>query len=152
MKQEDKEPIDNILYAAACGIKNTKIMTQEDKQLLLKDLSARLPYDVKCKVNFDDGTSDVMKLSQFPDGLGIWGFYEDGCCGRTDNFKPYLRPMSSMTEEEQQEYYDLTHQEGDDVWAKCLFDKMVDFCNKRHLDYRGLIEKGLALEAPKDMY
>ena len=60
--------------------------------------------------------------------------------------------MSSMTEAEKQKYYDLTHQEDDDVWAKCLFDKMVDFCNERHLDFRDLIPMGLALEAPEDMY
>lgn len=160
MKQEDKEPIDNILYAAACGIKNTKIMTQEDKQLLLKDLSARLPYDVKCKVNFDDGTSDVMKLSQFPDGLGIWGFYKEGCCGRTDNFKPYLRPMSSMTKEEKEEIRQQFCYEWEESVIELMYysikiedtDCFIDWFLKHHFDFRGLIEKGLALEAPDNMY
>lgn len=148
MTQENKEPIDNILYAAACGIKNTKIMTQEDKQLLLKDLSARLPYGVKCKVNFDDGTSDVMKLSQFPDGLGIWGFYKEGCCGRTNNFKPYLRSMSSMTEEEKNEYFGRTMT----IDIVETSQQVIDWLLAHHFDYRGLIPMGLALEAPEGMY
>ena len=119
-------------------------MTQEQKQLLLKDLSARLPYGVIYHRN--DGANIELREVDI----------KNGTLNYTDNIvvrecKPYLRPMSSMTEEEQQEYYDLTHQEGDDVWAKCLFDKMADFCNERHLDYRGLIP-GLALEAPEGMY
>ena len=124
-------------------------MTQEEKQLLLKDLCARLPYGVKCKVNFDDGTSDVMKLSQLPDGLGMWGFCKDGCYGRSDNFKPYLRPMSSMTEEEYTEF-------GYDTLRYTMQD--IDWLNAHHFDYRGLIKKrgwseeGLALEAPEGMY
>ena len=122
-------------------------MTQEEKQLLLKDLCARLPYGVKveltkykkkCLLCGIDG-EDLYLNIDYPVYLG-------------DSIKPYLRSMSSMTEEEEQKYYDLTHQEDDDVWGKCLFDKMVDFCNERHLDYRGLIEKGLALEAPEGMY
>ena len=124
-------------------------MTQEDIQLLFKDLCARLPYGVKCKVNFDDGTSDVMKLSQFPDGLGIWGFYEDGCYGRTDNFKPYLRPMSSMTDEESRELYAIRRSTQ---MTYSVEPKELDYLNAHHFDYRGLIEKGLALKAPKDMY
>lgn len=127
-------------------------MTEEDKQLLFKDLSARLPYGVKCKVNFDDGTSDVMKLSQFPDGLGIWGFYKDGCYGRTDNFKPYLRPMSSMTEEEEDEYQKCGFDDIAEAGEIIVPAHRIDFLNAHYIDYRGLIEKGLALEAPKDMY
>jgi len=117
-------------------------MTQEEKQLLLKDLSARLPYNVKCRVIWDDTSDRILTPVE------LFGFEMNAI----SEIKPYLRPMSSMTEEEKQEYYDLTHQENDDIWAKCLFDKMADFCNERHLDYRGLIEKGLALEAPEDMY
>ena len=135
-------------------------MTQEEKQLLLKDLCARIPYGVKCKVNFDDGTSDVMKLSQFPDGLGMWGFCKDGCYGRTDDFKPYLRSMSSMTEEEAIKYITLTHYNTDDNGKpyRELTINALDWLNEHHFDYRGLIEKrgrfeeGLAFEAPEGMY
>lgn len=122
-------------------------MTTEERQLLIKDLCARLPY----------GVIQVFEDNEYPP-CAIIGYDgndfidEEGWSHGIGEFKSYLRPMSSMTEEEQQKYYDLTHQEDDDIWGKCLFDKMVDFCNENHLDYRGLIEKGLALEAPKDMY
>ena len=118
-------------------------MEQSDKILLIKDLSARLFYGVLCKVTFDDGTSDVMKLSQFPDRFGIWGFCKEGYYGRSDNFIPYLRPMSSMTEEEYQEF-------GYDVLR--YTPREFDWLNAHHFDYRGLIEKGLAIEAPEGMY
>ena len=133
-------------------------MTEEDKQLLLKDLSARLPYGVKCKVNFDDGTSDVMKLSQFPDGLGIWGFYKDGCYRRSDNFKPYLRPiLSSITYEERKEsaQFELDYLGPLGYnWNLLISNSsaLLDWLNAHHFDYRGVIEKGLALEAPRNMY
>ena len=119
-------------------------MTENEKQLLLKDLCGRLPYGVMCRLSAKGADISITEKLEF-------GGLEHFIYGTMD-VKPYLRPISSMTKEEQQKYYDLTHQEEDDVWAKCLFDKMTDFCNERHLDYRGLIEKGLALEAPKDMY
>ncbi len=134
-------------------------MTKEEKQTLLRDLCARLPYGVKCRASYNKfpttlvdvnvGTNDgddffVVTVKLEKTGLNSPSLIED--------IRPYLRPMSSMTEEEKQKYYDLTHQEEDDVWAKCLFDKMADFCNERHLDYRGLIPMGLALEAPPEMY
>lgn len=59
-----------------------------------------------------------------------------------EEVKPYLRPMSSMTEEE----FEFVHNGHIEFWAR------EDYCDKRHLDYRGLIPMGLALEAPKDMY
>ena len=107
----------------------------------MRDLCARLPYGVKVKFG-----NDVIPSPLTPHLLDNYWYTVD------IYLKPYLRPMSSMTEEEQQKYYDLTHQEDDDIWAKCLFDKMVDFCNEKHLDYRGLIPQGLALEATKGMY
>lgn len=126
-------------------------MTDEEKQLLLKDLCGRLPhilwvrYEDKNYLVTGYGHGRVSLLpSIFSSAIGP--------CPLVEEVKLYLCPMSSMTKEEKQKYYDLTHQEDDDVWAKCLFNKMVDFCNERHLDYRGLIEKGLALEAPEDMY
>lgn len=121
-------------------------MTKEEKQLLLKDLCARLPYGVKAQITSDGGMMEASYDMTLDCEL-LNDLIENG-----DDFKPYLRPMSSMTEDEQQKYYDLTHQEEDDIWGKCLFDKMVDFCNENHLDYRGLIEKGLALAAPENMY
>lgn len=109
-------------------------MTNEEKQLLLKDLCARLPYDVKVK---SSRRQIVVTLS-----LDIMTDFHLGC-----TVKPYLRQMSSMTEEEEKEYENCF--QGDDTTAATL---LVDFYNKRHFDYRGLIKMGLALEAPDGMY
>ena len=121
-------------------------MTKEEKELLLKDLCARLPYEVKCLVSFDDGTKRIMTLKTgLPNSFGRWDFYNENCSGCSNNFKPYLRPMSSMTEEEKAQ----TRYMND--W-ECTEWEMCDYLNSRHLDYRGLIPKGLALEATEDMY
>ena len=121
----------------------------KDKELLLKDLAARLPYGVICKMN-NDGLEVVEQLKpigylQFTEG-------EITCI-------PYLRPMSSMTEEERnyiQECIDIVSDENyEDGYSPSAWSSMTDFtdyCNSRHLDYRNLIGEGLALEAPSDMY
>lgn len=118
-------------------------MTKEEKQLLLKDLCVRLPYGVK--VHIHDLNVDDYDRNLVPEDISLFEIYRIG-------IKPYLRSMSSMTEEERQQYWDLCYQDQDDIWGKCRFDRIVDFCLERHLDYRSLIEKGLALEAKKWMY
>ncbi len=116
-------------------------MKQEDKELLLKDLCARLPYGVKCQfedtIRITDGESDPFYdyiLSAWHLDLFI----------KNKNFyiKPYLRPMSSMTEEEKREY-NLTK-------TLSIVDyptlESLDWLIANHFDYRGLIPKGLAIE------
>ena len=119
-------------------------MTQEDKQLLLKDLSTRLPYGVICEFS-NDKVSVTAKL-----GLGGLEEFIYG----TD-VKPYLRPMSSMTEEEANEVSGkIIHSNINSrgfVWVEDC-STYIDWLNFHHFDYRGLIDKGLALEAPKGMY
>lgn len=116
-------------------------MTQEDKQLLLKDLSTRLPYGVICEFSNDK----VLVTAK----LGLGGL-EEFIYG-TD-VKPYLRPMLSMTEEEQEEF-DKWHEELEEGRIKdWKYAEYNDWLNAHHFDYRGLIEKGLALEAPEGMY
>lgn len=137
-------------------------MTKEEKELLFKDLSARLPYGVLCDFAYNIGHPQKLLSISLNEKYQIRLDSDEYVFGSGKSYgpsvmmiqdcKPYLRPMTSMTEEEEQEYYDLTHQDEDDIWGKCLFDKMTDFCNQRHLDYRGLIPMGLALEAPEDMY
>ena len=125
-------------------------MTQEDKELLLKDLSARLPYKCKCKAS--KGITHWHKLTLNPETIDkiIDDYY--------DEIKPYLRPMSSMTEEEENEFISLNA-----IPSPCQLPNhtrmnwysnatMLDWLNAHHFDYRGLIEKGLALEAPEGMY
>ena len=141
-------------------------MTKEDKKLLLKDLSARLSYGVMCQV--DDGAAglndgklieiDISKELVRFDVDYYWDAY-------IDDVKPYLRPMSSMTDEELIEFLEIrgkninseelrTFREGETAIVSILplYSKHIDWLNAHHFDYRGLIEKGLALEAPKKVY
>ena len=78
---------------------------------------------------------------------------------KLDDIKPYLRPMKSMTDEEKDDVEMYMSQVADeyynDWYSPNAWDAMrefVDYCNKRHLDFRGLIWKGLALEASEGMY
>jgi len=125
-------------------------MTKEDKDLLLKDLCARLPYGVivSCAegtvmgVHWNKVKLDASLLFEFQDNDAL------------SNVKPYLRPISSMTEEEEIEY-DATFATiklADGHYDSTMTYKSFDFLNARHFDYRGFIEKGLALEAPEGMY
>ena len=115
-------------------------MKQEDKELLLKDLCARLPYGVKINVNGEEDT--LLELGV--DTGWVNASYD------IDDVKPYLRPMSSMTEEEKEEYEVLV--DCSDYTYFNTSDKVIDWLNAHHFDYRGLIEKGLALEAEEGMY
>ncbi len=125
-------------------------MKQEKKELLLKDLCSRLPYKVKCLVIFDDGTKEIMTpKTGLPNSFGRWDFYNENCSGCSNNFKPYLRPLSSMTEEELNEYENFITNEKDDQIRFC--NELV-FYNSHHFDYRGLISMGLALPATEGMY
>ena len=117
-------------------------MTQEEKQLLFKDLCARLPYGVIVHRYSDNCYSDKCDISiDNVDDFVYFLEYSEG-----EEFKPYLRPMSSMTEEERIKYESL---------YDCIDEgliKVFDWLNAHHFDYRSLIEKGLALEAPDGMY
>ena len=140
-------------------------MTQEEKQLLIKDLSARLLYGVICACGFHNGHVQQKKL------LKIMSYTTHPYCVELDNgeympsaymlddIKPYLRPMSSMTEEECMELSKMIPCETD-AWKYIKTPvplyianvEQFDFFNSHHLDWRGLINKGLALKASEDMY
>ena len=125
-------------------------MTQEEKQLLLKDLCARLPYGVYVDIYSWQKDSPKLLVECIPEYVGE-EIVVKNIVGRhpIKEVKPYLRPMSSMTKEEQKEWIHLrTEVEKYTVG----YDAVVDFYNSHHLDYRGLIYDGLALEAPADMY
>ena len=142
-------------------------MTQEDKQLLLKDLSARLPYGVKCivtKSRTEEGQKgDVGKIGWVSlEGVDCIGDREP-FFSEFGNFKPYLIPLSSMTEEQKKYITDrwgINNEFDFEInpdWGEYFVElgdivDFIDWLNKNHFDYRGLIEKGLAIEAPKDMY
>ena len=119
-------------------------MTQNEKDLLLKDLCSRLPYGVMAKLG-DSNPSKITNITQCIDSDSNSWFIEsegesDGMMCEIDNVKPYLFPISSMTEEQKLEYYGTFSLSGD-------ISGSIDFYNKHHLDYRGLIPKGLAEDA-----
>ena len=146
-------------------------MTQEDKELLIKDLSARLHYGVKCHFKYGSAEGDVT-LGCIDNNVAR---FEYGWYGRfhvnidADYIKPYLRPMSSMTEEENTIFNNISnkgrgYEEDENGWVRCDSvhtkwgvwpdgcAKLLDYLNSIHVDYRCLIEKGLAIEAPEGMY
>ena len=115
-------------------------MTQENKELLLKDLCARLPYGVIVNV---DGISNVR--------LDSVSWYEEVSVNDSSTnlyhiseVKPYLFPLSSMTDEQEAEYNNLNSYE-----LGCFphTEEALDYLIKNHFDYRGLIELGLATDA-----
>ena len=114
-------------------------MTQADKKLLLKDLCARLPYGVKIQVPYEDGSGyfDETVWEVNNDGP----FHVNGWGIEYEYVKPYLFPLSSMTEEQKEERKGYTIVGGG--WTNDGFD----WLNKNHFDYRGLIPKGLAIDA-----
>lgn len=123
-------------------------MTQEEKELLLQDLCGRLLYEVFVEYDYGDGVKRATKFHGNYLYLMMIGKLQ------WKDFKPYLRPMSSMTEDERKEYELLANH--------CIVTSigfihleaalLIDWLNKNYFDYRGLIPMGLALEAPKDMY
>ena len=125
-------------------------MTQKDKELLLKDLCARLPYGVKglhrgqVHELFTIDGREVNSACIQVDGYDAWF--------SVDTFKPYLRPMSSMTKEEEDEYMIARQKDIAEAYIHATPQNAIDWLNAHHFDYRGLIEKGLALEAPEGMY
>ena len=114
-------------------------MTKEDKELLLKDLCARLLYNVK--VLYNNKVFNVDYIS---------AIYEEIKLDIPDNYtinisevKPYLFPLSSMTEEQKSQYnFYLTR-----IVSAYDASLLIDWLNKNYFDYRGLIKKGLAIDA-----
>lgn len=125
-------------------------MTQEEKNLLLKDLCARLPYGVKFQ-------SENIETALFVDTSDdeVW---INGTC--IDDFKPFLFPLSSMTDKELIEFLKIRglnlnsdelktfrNREIAIVTTLSLYSRHIDWLNKHHFDYRGLIPMGLAIDA-----
>ena len=128
-------------------------MTQEEKDLLLKDLCSRLSYDVK--LSYRCNHTHVLRAIH-KSGLIVINDTATNITTTTDveNIKPYLFPLSSMTEEQKKEYdkiiyrsIELHHREYSDIVEIDLFDNLQEFYHKNHLDYRGLIPLGLANDA-----
>lgn len=131
-------------------------MTQKEKNLLLKDLCARVPYGVRCSFGVDDAIYEICGINPT-------------CCGTSEiqathvkssingdftlsSCKPYLLPLSSMTEEQKEEHQDLINNHYNFDANGNVFT-LQDFYCKYHFDYRGLIPMGLAIDATdKNIY
>ena len=129
-------------------------MTREEKELLLKDLCERLPYGVKAKVlvedilRYDYSSEEggfINGIENINNGLFVIQCREDSYVLSYDEFKPYLRPMSSMTDSEAIEWHKTTF--GQRWITEDNIERCIDWLNAHHFDFRGLIEKGLALDA-----
>ena len=125
-------------------------MTQEDKELLLKDLCARLPYGVKIEIthwrNRDKGMIDSKIF------LPLDINKASVLIKPTSDIRPYLFPLSSMTDEQKKELEDTLIKMNlkalsDEINSEDIAAYEIDFYNKHHIDYRGLIPKGLAIDA-----
>ena len=136
-------------------------MTEQEKELLVKDLCARLPYGIMCRIDHDpEGEYDIIIdderfiddriVSVCHENEQIFVYDDEDYPYSPEEIRPYLRQLSSMTEEEKKQYQALT------PIVEVVFEddasRLVDWLNAHHFDYRGLIKKGLALEAPEGMY
>ena len=135
-------------------------MTQEDKELLLKDLCARLPYKTLISIDGDDNRYRLEEICHAIIGIDTYKTTVENC--NIEQVKPYLFPLSSMTEEIMDEIYNNTgvYDIGIDspvhIEVGTTFEdltKTPDILHKHHIDYRGLIPKGLAIDATgKNIY
>ena len=139
----------------------------QNKELLLRDLCARLPYKVKIKFVFNKDIEKINNLIYVSDNEQ--SYIHNSCMILTednikyvfndwlDECKPYLRPLSSMTEEEVKEFYEVECMNSKVGYIKPTLNwhftiKGIDWLLKHHFDFRGLIPMGLALVAPEEMY
>ena len=150
-------------------------MTQEEKELLLRDLCARLPYGVKCQIDYDNEEDTDLGIERYRDDRIVSvcieteeiGLYEASEYFYPEYVKPYLFPLSSITKEMMEEpniygffkYRDtianVGHLESKNGVSEEIYtyidiesvSVLIEFFHSHHIDYRGLIEKGLAIDA-----
>ena len=118
-------------------------MTQEEKDLLLKDLCARLPYGVKfLRESWNYEWDQEMSVIEVLEDIDKDGYINNTKVYKVEDVKPFLFPLSSMTEEQKS------------ILSLCnafieprSIELKLNFYNEQHIDYRGLIKKGLAIDA-----
>lgn len=131
-------------------------MTKEEKDLLIKDLSARLPYGVKIHIlswnedmmEFEDKADELYSINKDEYIRTVNEDYEF----EINDIKPYLLPLSSMTEEEKEEYRNIDNRSYSCPidYAHIPSSDRIDWLNKKMFDYRGLIPMGLAIAVTKE--
>lgn len=117
-------------------------MTKEEKQLLLKDICERLPYGIKVCYRISDKDNPIIETLSGH----MLDYFNENCIVEV---KPYLRQMSSMTDDEKETFQMFFNEDG---LLNTSIDTYVDWLLEGHFDFRGLIPKGLALEATEQMY
>lgn len=133
-----------------------QLMTKEEKEILLRDLGTRIGTDTKLSIDSMNGLyslhliGETMITVKHISSSKLYYF-------PIAEVKPFLRPLSNMTDEEREEFRSrdgvMSYSPQHDSWALCAFAATAfDWLGENHFDYRGLIEKGLALEAPEGMY
>ena len=126
-------------------------MDKKDIKILIVSLAVLSQYNTKIYLQIPGEEPEVKDLTL----QDVADFEESLKQGVDVQIKPYLRPMSSMTEDEIKEFIliaDTVLWLGDKRSTCILSLKQMDWLNAHHFDYRGLIPKGLALEAPEGMY
>ncbi len=152
-------------------IEKTPVWSEEEKQLLLKDLCARLPYKVRCKCVSGLGGGETEKgvlkyvgncygiISNYYESVPLHSGFVNNVFYPIENIKPYLRPMSSMTEEERKMVCTMNALSEAELDDRIKYRKMYvnsynvetfDLFNSNHLDYRGLIPMGLAIKVTEE--
>ena len=158
MKQEEKDKLILQLKIIRDSFFGNHV-SAEDKQLLLEDLNARLPYGVKVATINPAAEFGVISGISIKGKISVSTKDADIVFECTE-VKPYLRPRSSMTDEEREE---LRQEQIKDeqLFAYCIINHpemrgltiphfAADWCNKNHFDYRGLIEKNLAIAVTEE--
>lgn len=129
-------------------------MTQEEKELVLKDICTRLPYGVYVEISWEYSKTDVhtsIEYYEFPNIDSLFNMFWDEKC---ISIKPYIRQISSMTEEEKKIYRSKQSVIFDFKGNKLYVDNYhsLDYLDSIHVDYRGMIERKLAIKSPEEMY
>lgn len=131
-------------------------MTKEEKELLLRDLGTRIGTDTKLSIDSMNGLYSLHLIGETMitvKHISSSKLY----CFPIEEVKPFLRPLSNMTDEEREAFRSkdgvMSYSPQHDSWALCAFAATAyDWLSENHFDYRGLIPKGLANEAPEGMY
>ena len=123
------------------------MVAKELKELLLKDLCGRLPYGVKVQHQHEDYLNEVQTIEKISKKYGE--IETESVLGFVDDFKPYLFPLSSMTEEQKEIYCNLQDKviyNSKGVTSEDL-SALTKWLDENMFDWRGLIPKGLAIDA-----